>query len=99
MTETDEEFLRVARGLLDDECRISPAILDRLFTLARRGAEAQTVGHLDDGETAALRTAMRIKIDEKQFLAAVDREGDYECGAGKLADDTLPPPPKGDSDD
>lgn len=30
---------------------------------------------------------MKLKIDEKQFLAAVDHEGDHEVGAGKFPDD------------
>ena len=63
----------------------------QLIALARRGAKMQLVGHLDNVETAVLRAAMTLKINERQFLAAVDREGDHEVGAGKLPDDPLPP--------
>ena len=50
----------------------------RLFALARRGA--------------AVTEPMKLKIDEKQFLTAVDREGDHEVGVGKF-------PPSGEPRD
>lgn len=81
-SETDDEFVADMEWLHshDREAALPPEKLSRLFDLARRGAAVQA-------ETAALRKAMALKIDEKQFLDAVDREGDYECGAGKFADD------------
>lgn len=36
---------------------------------------------------AALGGAMKLNINEERFLAAVDREGDHEIGAGALGGD------------
>lgn len=86
----DDQFARIQRleTALQDLAEIALKLEKERDSLK---AERKTVGHLDNVETAALRAALKLKIDEQQFLAAVDREGDHEVGAGKLPDDLLPP--------
>lgn len=60
MAESDEEFLARLQPSwpgTNDSVRLPMSDFNRLFTLARRGAEVQTVGHLDDGKTSVLRAA------------------------------------------
>ena len=87
MSESDAEF--VERMHKAWRRRWEPEEINRVLQLARRGAAVGNHGQdatLSE-ELKQLRAAMTLKIDEKQFLAAVDREGDYECGAGKFTDD------------
>ena len=79
MAETDDEFVeRMRKSIGNVPGSELDAELDRLFALACRGA--------------AVTEPMKLKIDEKQFLAAVDREGDHEVGVGKF-------PPSGEPRD
>ena len=88
-SETGAEFVERMKREWDGDNVPCVEDFDQLINLARRGAAVEDHGQdaRPSEELKQLRAAMMLKIDEKQFLAAVDSEGDYECGAGKLTND------------
>ena len=87
--ETDKQFVERVALVFEHEGYVADIDWPILFALARRGAAVEDHGQdaKPSEELKQLRATMTLKINEKQFLAAVDREGDYECGAGKFTDD------------